>query len=137
METEHPKSQSVAYTMTWQDYTKCVEQLIAKIRGSNRDFRSVFGIPRGGLLLAVHLSHLLGIPYQEGNLNRHTVHHSNILVCDDVSDTGGTLDVYRQAGYATCTLCIKPQTKTMPTFYSKVVPNDVWVIFPWETLEHV
>ena len=58
---------------------------------SSGKIRSVAGVPRGGLILAVLLSHQLGIPlvYVEEAT-------PSTLLVDDLADTGETLLEYRK-----------------------------------------
>jgi len=44
---------------TWNEFDKSVEQIADKCRF--KDFSGIYGVPRGGLCLAVALSHKLKI----------------------------------------------------------------------------
>ena len=46
--------------LSWADFDACVQVLTQ--RYGSRSFDGVFGIPRGGLCLAVGLSHSLELP---------------------------------------------------------------------------
>ncbi len=65
----------------------------------------------------------------------------NVLVVDDVSDTGESLKVaveHLDAGGAkaikTATLFYKPQSIFKPDFF--IVQTEQWIIFPWERVEN-
>tara|TARA_R110000751_G_scaffold35628_2_gene87549 strand:- start:530 stop:994 length:465 start_codon:yes stop_codon:yes gene_type:complete len=66
--------------------------------------------------------------------------HSKILIVDDISDTGTTLNyafvqMYIGSGGGTIrTACpyMKVGTTREPTSYSKCFPKDEWLIFPFE-----
>ena len=65
----------------------------------------------------------------------------NVLVVDDVSDTGESLkvavehlDVCGAKAIKTATLYYKPQSIFKPHFF--IVQTEQWVIFPWERLEN-
>jgi hypothetical protein len=65
----------------------------------------------------------------------------NVLVVDDVSDTGESLkvavehlDVCGAKGIKTATLFYKPQSIFKPDFF--IVQTEQWIIFPWERLEN-
>jgi uncharacterized protein len=87
--------------------------------------KSIYGIPRGGLIPAVILSHLLELPlvtnYEE----------ATTLVIDDIADSGETLSsIVNPTGV----LYYKPKTsKKVPTFTGKRQLGDEWLIFPWES----
>jgi len=85
---------------------------------------SIFGIPRGGLIIAVKLSHLLGVPLTLIQ----PLKDNNCLVVDDVADTGATLEKFKN--YKTATLHYKPWSSVKPTYY--VEETTDWIIYPWE-----
>jgi len=64
----------------------------------------------------------------------------NVLVVDDVADTGESLkvavdhlDVCGAKSIKTATLYYKPQSCLKPDFF--IIQTEQWVIFPWERLE--
>ena len=67
----------------------------------------------------------------------------NILVIDDVSDGGSTLDCVRseiqrkapEAKVLTATPYIKTGTKVIPDYYVTEFPKDEWIVFPFENCE--
>ena len=71
---------------SWKQFEDDCETLAVWARG--KKFKSIFGIPRGGLVLAVKLSHLLDIPLV---LNREDI-TGHTLIVDDIADSGGTLE---------------------------------------------
>lgn len=110
---------------TW----KQVETYIGKVRewAEGKNFTGVYGIPRGGCVLAVMLSHALNIP-----MLPYPKH--GCLIVDDISDSGHTLQFYKYQGYATTTMYYHKDTVTMPDFtvYEK---GSEWIRFPWEVGE--
>ena len=65
----------------------------------------------------------------------------NVLVVDDVSDTGESLkvavdhiDVCGAKAIKTATLYYKPQSLFKPDFF--MVQTEQWIIFPWERFEN-
>ena len=83
---------------------------------------SVMGLPRGGLIPAVLISHELGLPY--------VLHPGkNTLVVDDINDTGHTLSKAPGAYWAV--LHNKPTSKFKDCIYAKEV-GDQWIVYPWE-----
>jgi uncharacterized protein len=64
-----------------------------------------------------------------------------VLLIDDISDKGTTFkysaDYVKEivgGKVVTMSLVIKPSTKFKPDYYSEVVDDDKWVVFPWETI---
>lgn len=132
MAPEHADAQSVEDQVkkkfvTWLEIDQLIENLTQQIMKSPLNIQGVYGVPRGGLIPAVILSHKLGLPLC-GSLS-----DTRVLLVDDVSDTGKTLQFPKKQGFHIATLFIKPQTKTMPDFYAASVENDVWIVYPWET----
>ena len=91
------------------------------------DIESIYGIPRGGQVLAVYLSHLTDLPVvEEKDINEKT------LIVDDIADTGETLIKFRD--YIIATIYYHKQSKVEPDIwiYKK---NIEWILFPWETYD--
>tara|TARA_B110000977_G_scaffold198219_1_gene282573 strand:- start:638 stop:1135 length:498 start_codon:yes stop_codon:yes gene_type:complete len=111
--------------LSWTDVDELVNNLCDKIRFDQPNIDSVHGIPRGGLIPAVLISHKLGLPYVN------TV-SPNTLVIDDIADTGVTLE--KAPGIYTAVLHYKPHTSCFqPSIWSEVHEGDEWIIYPWET----
>ena len=111
----------------WEEFGIMVDKLALKIRRSGMKFDNICGIARGGLPLAVALSHKLKIPFTE------VPEGDNLLVVDDISDTGKTLEKFKDSTIA-C-LYSSDWTKTKPFFYVKTkTDEDSWIVFPWEKI---
>lgn len=113
--------------MNWEAFDIAAELLVKKVKGQN--FTCIYGQPRGGLILAVMLSHKLGLPLS-------LTPYSSMLWCDDIVDSGNTYLKMKQkfpkAIY--CSLLAKKfQNEVLHAFdYSD---KNEWVVFPWETKE--
>ena len=66
----------------------------------------------------------------------------NVLVCDDVSDSGNSLTAVVEYlnqkqcnSITTATIYIKPWTNFIPDFYIK--KTEKWIVFPWERIETI
>ncbi len=93
------------------------------------DFSGIYGIPRGGLCLAVALSHKLKI-----NLIPEPI--KNSLIVDDIYETGITLNKFKDIEGATFFVLF---SKVNPTWWNTVNISDKkeWIVFPWECTEYV
>ena len=125
-----PKKQYI----TWEKFDDQVNKLASKIK--NVDY--VVGVPRGGLILAVMMSHRLGIKHitidhleklEEFNLN---IDNKSILIVDDISDSGQTLKHYKKQGYTTATIDVRNTTITKPDYYCNWLDTPDWIVYPWE-----
>jgi len=107
---------------TWNDFDKSVKHIANKC--NLLEFSGVYGIPRGGLCLAVALSHKLKI-----NLISEPI--KNSLIVDDVYETGITLNTFKDIEGAMFFVLF---SKIKPTWWNTVhiSKEKEWIIFPWE-----
>ena len=107
---------------TWNDFDKSVEHIANKC--NFLEFSGIYGIPRGGLCLAVALSHKLKI-----NLISEPI--KNSLIVDDVYETGITLNTFKDIEGAMFFVLF---SKIKPTWWNTVhiSKKNEWIVFPWE-----
>lgn len=101
------------------------------------DFEFISGIPRGGLIPAVMMSHNFGIKYisySSAKLLPRELRH-NTLVVDDIADTGYTLKEANELEFVTVTLALRSTSVYTPTISGELITDDRWLVFPWETLD--
>ncbi len=118
----------------------------------------IVGIARGGLIPAVRMSHIMDNILMRvmdvkfyTDIEEHTempeitvpltesVEGKNVLIVDDVADTGKTLKVVRDyildKGAREVRIAViakKPQSIIDPDYY--IFQTDRWIIFPWEKM---
>ena len=112
-------------------------QLVEMIKKSNiiKDIKHIVGIPRGGLPVAVHLSHYLNIDLENPNFLLEE-EYKNTLMVDDIAHTGDTLLHYHSLGFIySATLYYKASSLIKPTFYVREATK--WIVFPWEDPDEV
>ena len=107
---------------TWSEFDKSVEQIADKCRF--KDFSGIYGVPRGGLCLAVALSHKLNIELISEPIK-------NSLIVDDVYETGTTLEPFKDIEGATFFVLF---SKIKPTWWNTVFisKKSQWIVYPWE-----
>ena len=91
----------------------------------------VSGIPRGGSILAVLYSHRFNLPYLHNPQNG----DHNLLILDDIADSGKTLDEWRRRMHSPiyATLHYKEVSIVEPDFYgAKLKKDSGWIVYPWE-----
>lgn len=109
---------------TWQEFDADTRRIVSKIKNIRRhNFDGVWGPPRGGLPLAVVLSHALNIPL----LLKPT---KKTLICDDIADTGRTLDQFNNKNIIV-TIFYHNQSMVVPNIWLRQ-KKDKWIVFPWE-----
>ena len=114
--------------ISWKDFEKMRKKLVKQIKKSNKKFDGVYGIPRGGLILAVCLSHDLNLPLLK-------IPTKNSLIAEDISDTGNTLiKLIKNKNYKKIACLYSSNwTKVIPDYYVKVkVKKFKWLVFPYE-----
>ena len=144
---------------SWDQLYQMLLDLALEIRRSGFQADVIVGVSRGGWAPARILSDLLEnsrtanirIEFYTGldkTASKPTVTQpisatiagKNVLVVDDVSDTGESLKVAvehlkenKAATVKTVTIYFKPRSVFKPDFFSSSTSD--WIIFPWERLE--
>ena len=123
--------------VSWELIDDCVTDIAFYLKDTGKDFKGVFGVPRGGSLLAVMLSHKLDIPYITDFWR---VGDGDIVVIDDIADTGKTFQFYKEqpetkdAHYVTIH---EHERSIVKPDYSVINKGDKWIVYPWETTDSV
>ena len=113
------------WMISWREYEIAVDKLAAQIPKGKYEY--VYGIPRGGLLPAVMLSHRLGLPlFDEQILSYET----NTLIVDVIVDTGKTMKEYCEWDIAV--VYKRYNCPLEPTYVGEVFERDSWLVFPYE-----
>ena len=107
---------------TWSEFDKSVEHIYNKCKFI--EFSGIYGVPRGGLCLAVALSHKLKIKLISKPMK-------NSLIVDDIYETGITLNTFKNI-----------EGRMFFVLFSKIKPiwwntvhiskKNEWIVFPWE-----
>jgi len=107
---------------TWSEFDESVEYIANECKCLK--FSGIYGVPRGGLCLAVALSHKLKI-----NLISEPI--KNSLIVDDVYETGITLNSLKNIEGAMFFVLF---SKIQPTWWNtvKISEKKEWIVFPWE-----
>ena len=107
---------------TWSEFDKSVDYISNQCKYWKSS--GIYGVPRGGLCLAVALSHKLNIPFISKPLK-------NSLIVDDVYETGVTLSNFKNIEGAIFFVLV---SKKKPIWWNAVKLTDKkeWIVFPWE-----
>lgn len=125
---------------SWEQFDKDIASIVYFIKKKNLRIRAIYAIPKGGLVLGTALANILDLKlfcnYQD--IRNHMYYAKQVLIVDDISDTGETFLKHRNIQkFTTVTLFIKKGTKHIPNFYTQTCGVDQWVCFPWEENEHI
>jgi uncharacterized protein len=155
---------------TWQDIESQTQDILRQIMLSNWRPDYVVGLTRGGLVPANLISQYLGCRMetlkvslrdgaeQESNLwmAEDAYEQKNILIVDDINDSGATLNWIREDWMSGCfpkdkrwkevwgsnvrVACLydnESSKSKLDVAYSAVTVNkadkDIWIVFPWES----
>lgn len=126
--------------IVWAELEFEVNKLAELIIAGEYIYPCITGLPRGGLVPAVMLSHKLGIPYKsyETLVEEKTFDapalDSQILIVDDICDTGGALCTALEflRNSHTATIYKRYNSAITPEYYTHEIKTDHWIVFPWE-----
>ena len=106
--------------LDWFDFDLAISRLHDQYK--NKTYSGIYGVPRGGLILAVALSHSLKLKYLDKP-------EKNCLWIDDIIDSEQTYDKYNNKCKDYCCWVSKKQSDK----YFSLLLTDNWVVFPWES----
>src|SRR3989344_414709 len=113
---------------SWSKYDKDIKDLAKQIKAQKLDFDTIYGLPRGGLVVAVSLSHALDKPlvFEIEKITNRT------LLVDDIIETGGTLKrLVEKMKFTSPNIAViylnKEKAKIQPTVFAR--PQTKWVVF--------
>lgn len=119
-----PRERQTKIYMTWKEFDQAISHLMRKLIGVS--FDSFYGIPRGGLVVAVALSNHMGKPLlREPEIRT--------VIVDDICDTGMTMRRY--SSFTRVVLVAKRCSKRFVDYYYIIAQENQWIVFPWEPRE--
>lgn len=133
-------------------------RVLPKLRPHAHEFTGVLGLPRGGLVMSVIISHQFGIPLmlwgksdptlenligmstREAEYEREMTQYvsswpidQRILVPDDIADTGKRLAPYVKNGNRTITLHYHRKSMVEPWMWFNEKTDEMgFIVYPWE-----
>ncbi len=148
--------------ISWDEAVSLSLRLAGKVRASGYSPDLIVAVSRGGLVPARIISDVLGvddiiaimIKYWGTARRRHErpliyhgvepsiVRERKVLIVDEVSDTGKTLEIavdfVSMAGpldVKTAVLHLKSTSSFVPDFYIEKLEDWVWISYPWSRCE--
>lgn len=113
--------------ISWRNIELAVLDLSIQIKEKYPDIKTIYGIPRGGLIIAVMLSHKLNIRLSQTI----PLDHSDLLIVDDIIDSGNTMQFNSSLKTTTASILYRKTSNFKPDVYVKDA-EDYWWVFPWE-----
>jgi hypoxanthine phosphoribosyltransferase len=147
--------------LTWKKIHEASLKLASEIARERLEIDLIVGILRGGYIIARILGDMLGtenigvveVKFYKGIEERAErpiitqpltadVKGKNVLVVDDVVDSGRTLEIVTEQvrlrgarSVRTAVLFYKPKSIIRPDFFAQ--ETSEWVVFPWELCEFI
>ena len=117
-------------TITWQNVEDYVTGIFMHAQSFGTAATGIYGVPRGGLIPAIMLSHKMNLPLLAAPA-------AGCIIIDDIADSGKTLEQfgrYKNGPVLIATLLHKKSClfESPVYFSSHILDTDTWVIFPWE-----
>ena len=117
--------------ISWDEYENHIDSIVDWVQAHELSLGAVYGLPRGGLPIAVSLSHRLNLPLLMNYYDRKIVTERKILVVDDIADTGYTLKDFENTHNVICTFHYHKQSIVEPDYWVTEKGDD-WIVYPWE-----
>jgi len=121
--------------LSWDDFDEAVfagtEHILLSTYYKRNLITGIYGIPRGGLVLAVALSHHTRLPLTP-------VLQEGCVIVDDVLESGVTMErtlnaFYKQFPDGCCAAWVwVTKNPTLGSGYGRFEDPNMWVVFPWE-----
>lgn len=145
--------------ISWPTYLDLAQKLAATLLSHEERIDKIVGIARGGLTLGHILSDLLNVPVatftiqsytdiqEQGEMKiteplRSPIAGKNILLVDDVADSGKTLKRavtylkrFRPKKVTVVTMLYKPKSTFRPDYFA--LETKKWILFPYSWTEHM
>jgi len=130
---------------SWTDIKDACNEVVKQRPKELDNIKYVYGIPKGGLPIAVYLCNKLGVELlldeeQVKNLISNDKTRNQILIVDDICDSGETLRklIGEYIDSVSYTVFYRQKRAQFgPTFTSYVLDTDAWIVFPWEDDEQI
>ncbi len=139
-------------TISWDQLHRDARQIAERLSNNHPPFKGIVAVTRGGLIPAAIVARELDcrlvesvsiISYDEENQKEPKVvktpdaagNGEGFLIIDDLVDSGITAKLIRDMlpkAYFAC-LYAKPAGLTMTDEFIMQVPQDTWILFPWDT----
>ena len=113
------------FNVTWKDVELFVTWLTRVVRDTGINPSGVYAPPRGGLPLAVMLSHSLDVPF-------FVEPTKDCLIVDDIVDTGRALYKYKDQDVYTASMFYNKSLACFEPDFWRWMKDGMWIKFPWE-----
>ena len=103
------------YKIDYEEFKKYCEILSNKIKISGKEYKYIYPIPKNGLYVANEINKIIHIPVEVDYDRVKEFNKNEILIVDDIIDSGRTLDKYY--GYDKAVLFVKNNNSDKINYY--------------------
>lgn len=131
--------EDVKIFLSYGEYGRLLNKLVDILEPHKGQFKYIYGVPRGGAAIALHLSHHLNLSFIDVDIRSaiQFIDKRELLIVDDIADTGETLiNLVGYEGHVrVATMYWKPHSDFKPDFFVRETSD--WIVFPWERVDEV
>tara|TARA_R110001592_G_scaffold295553_3_gene565571 strand:+ start:405 stop:812 length:408 start_codon:yes stop_codon:yes gene_type:complete len=120
---------------SWSEFDLAVDVMVEEFKSSDTShIEKILALPRGGLPLGVALSHRLNIPLITQTYQIGRAPYGNVLVVDDIADSGETLEkVSKELKNSLYYVIHQDDNSIFEPDFSYVSNDRYWISYPWES----
>lgn len=124
------------YEYSWVEFGADIKKITEMIRQKGRKFTGIYCASEGGHQLASVLAGHFELPLStkppiERDRDGELVYNPDIMIVDDVANTGLTLGEFHRAGFFIVTIFRNPEGYVTPDVYARE-KDTRYIVFPWQ-----
>ena len=131
-ELKNKRKNNVKESFTWNEFINITHHLISNINYGGKEYKYIYPVPRGGLIPGVILSYNYNLPLlltEQDMLSKPLI---DILIVDDIVDSGNTLLKYFERGYDIASVFVRHTTIFTPKYYGHQINHSNWIMLPYD-----
>jgi len=122
---------------SWEQFDQDVKIISGLIASNEFVVEKIYGIKRGGSFLSISLSYLLDKPVEIIEPDFKLNDDKNILIVDDICDSGETFKKLTSniKNYKTASIYYNIKQNYVIDYFARKIDRDYeksWIVFPWE-----
>jgi len=143
--------------LSWKEIETAIQNISEQINESGFKPDVIISVGRGGMIPARLISDYIGVSNVQlieakmytgigtrnskpkiGTLSS-SIHKKNVLIVDDIVDSGLTLDAVVEMLFGqkansikAATISVKEHVQRLPRYWSSKVKEEEWIVYPWE-----
>jgi len=118
--------------ISWEYFQDMLDELANRIISLGH-IRRLYGVPRGGSIVAICLTHVDNRLHMDDAYPTpiHVDICGPVIIVDDIVDSGKTCERFNN-NFAVASLFYRKGASFEPDFYAEKIEDNTWIKFPWE-----